>query len=507
VKGLRYALVAVLLAVTASVSIVSRAEGGTLPALGTGGAGRQEAGTRLKSEAATPTRLRQSLAASPATLQIPTANRVTFGDPPGDSGNAVDITVITVSNDDAGTLTFEVDIGNQASMLVGDGVDVYIDSVANAGDPASANADYQLQSWVEANGFFRDLCRWEGTWNCNIPIGSLGVRSDPLGSSSFRLTFTVNRSDVGTPSVMNFWVLSEYPYTSSTPDRDLAPDGLSVFPYQVVIDVAPPETTIASGPPAVTASTTATFTFSATEAGSTFQCSVDGTAFVACASPHSYTVGPGSHGFSVRATDPAGNVDQTSATYTWFVDTTPPETTIAVGPDARTEGRDATFTFTANEPGSTFQCSLDGAAFAACMSPVSYSGQALGTRRFQVRAIDPVGNVDPTPASHSWTVVRPPRCRTRLDPQVKSKAALVGNRIRLLKVWVADVPPGTVATFSAGGMTDRRVANRHRVAVSTKFKRRLFRRGRAWGRISVRRGGCSTVVRVRVDRDGLLQAI
>jgi hypothetical protein len=85
-------------------------------------------------------------------------------------------------------------------------------------------------------------------------------------------------------------------------------------------------------------------------------------------------------------------------------DTDPPDTTISSGPAALTSSRAATFTFTADEAGSTFECSLDGGAFGVCTSPASYTGLADGTHTFDVQATDGSANTDPTPDSASWTI-------------------------------------------------------------------------------------------------------
>lgn len=86
-----------------------------------------------------------------------------------------------------------------------------------------------------------------------------------------------------------------------------------------------------------------------------------------------------------------------------FTDTIPPDTTITGMPTNPSNVANPTFTFTSTEAGSTFQCSLDAAPFSACSSPTTVT-VANGVHTFQVRAIDPAGNVDPTPASFTWTV-------------------------------------------------------------------------------------------------------
>jgi parallel beta-helix repeat protein len=188
-------------------------------------------------------------------------------------------------------------------------------------------------------------------------------------------------------------------------------DSLSPFAIAAEADTAAPQTAIDSGPDAETAETEASLAFSADEPGSSFECSLDGAAFSACTSPKPYAnLALGAHSFRVRATDQAGNADQTPAERSWTVieppDTAAPQTAISAAPSSG-ESQSASFSFSANEP-STFQCALDGSAFAPCGSPKSYSGLAVGNHSFQVRAVDVAGNIDASPASHAWTISAPP---------------------------------------------------------------------------------------------------
>jgi hypothetical protein len=85
-------------------------------------------------------------------------------------------------------------------------------------------------------------------------------------------------------------------------------------------------------------------------------------------------------------------------------DTTRPDTVIGAGPSGTVTATSATFSFSASEPAG-FRCSLDGAAFAPCTSPATYTDLALTTHTFRVAAVDGSYNVDASPAERSWTVV------------------------------------------------------------------------------------------------------
>jgi hypothetical protein len=82
----------------------------------------------------------------------------------------------------------------------------------------------------------------------------------------------------------------------------------------------------------------------------------------------------------------------------------PPETSITSGPKEKTRRKRARFEFTSDEPGSSFQCAVDEQALKApCTSPYAVKVKK-GKHTFQVRATDPAGGVDATPASDTWKV-------------------------------------------------------------------------------------------------------
>jgi len=133
-----------------------------------------------------------------------------------------------------------------------------------------------------------------------------------------------------------------------------------------------------------------------------FQCQLDGAAFAACTSPKTLpTTADGSHTFTVKAIDTAGNPGQTS--YTWTIDTDPPTITLTQTPPNFSSSSTPTFAFTADEPiPAGFQCKLDAGAFAACTSPKTFGTTPDGSHTFTVKGADAAGNNVST--SYAWTI-------------------------------------------------------------------------------------------------------
>jgi hypothetical protein len=233
------------------------------------------------------------------------------------------------------------------------------------------------------------------TFECSLDGAAFEPCESPVELSDLELgphTFAVRATD-----------------PSGNTDATPAEHGWTIEP-----DTTAPDTAVTVGPSGQSTAVDVSFEFTGTDdttpaADLVFECSLDGGAFESCSSPEQVQgLAIGDHTFAVRAVDAAGNVDPTPAERAWTtVDLTAPDTTIVSGPDSPTEETTATFTLSADEAGVTFECSLDGAAFAACTSPAEVSGLEPGDHTFRARARDTSGNADATPDVHLWTVVAP----------------------------------------------------------------------------------------------------
>jgi len=109
-------------------------------------------------------------------------------------------------------------------------------------------------------------------------------------------------------------------------------------------------------------------------------------------------------------------------------DSVPPDTFLDETPAAFVSlaSTAAEFVFSSDETEVSFLCSLDGEAYEPCTSPIAYRSElAAETHTFAVKAVDPAGNADATPAQCEFTVVSP---ETTLDATPAASVALTSGQ-------------------------------------------------------------------------------
>ncbi|MGH2976033.1 MAG: DUF4082 domain-containing protein, partial [Solirubrobacterales bacterium] len=155
--------------------------------------------------------------------------------------------------------------------------------------------------------------------------------------------------------------------------------------YAWTVDTTPPAVGIDSGPSGLTNNPTPTFAFHAGEAGAGLECSIDnGTPdFGPCSDTGSHTpsspLADGPHAFRVRSTDQADN--QATATRSFEVDATAPDTSITAKPAILVNSATATFAFSGDDGSGSgiegFECRIDSTdpgAWGSCANGKEYTG-------------------------------------------------------------------------------------------------------------------------------------
>jgi hypothetical protein len=163
------------------------------------------------------------------------------------------------------------------------------------------------------------------------------------------------------------------------------------------------KTDITKAPAAFIDSPDTSIEFDSWYPGPTFQCRVDAAQWATCASPMALTgLADGTHSFEVRGIDGLG-ADPTPARREFTVDTGGPNTIVTSAPEDPTRATSTSISFASPQPSATFECSLDEAAYAGCVSPVLISSLTNGPHVFRVRS-SAGGEIDTTPAEVRWTV-------------------------------------------------------------------------------------------------------
>jgi len=167
-----------------------------------------------------------------------TANEVTFQDSTGEDPTAPDITTIVASNDDAGMLSFRINIPNRPTYTRDIGLFMLVDSDANqaTGNTQELGADHVIQLLAGEILLFK----WDGTdYTLSATQSSLSYAWQ--GGATVR----INASDLNNTRRLNFDVVVLSGITidettgaldcpEATCKRDLAPT-IGFFTYPVVL--------------------------------------------------------------------------------------------------------------------------------------------------------------------------------------------------------------------------------------------------------------------------------
>jgi hypothetical protein len=125
-------------------------------------------------------------------------NSQTYTDSTGEDPNAPDITGIAVSNDDAGVITFKINISNRPTITPDMTVLLFLDTdqTATTGDPQSLGADYAIELDPGAVGLFQ--------WNGSDYVAAASQTSLTFAYDATGATIRANAGDLGKTKGFNF---------------------------------------------------------------------------------------------------------------------------------------------------------------------------------------------------------------------------------------------------------------------------------------------------------------
>jgi hypothetical protein len=187
---------------------------------------------------------------SPSAPAATSANSTTYQDSQGENPAAPDITTLTVSNTDAGVISFRIAIPNRPQFTPDMLMLLFIDSDANpqTGDPDELGSDYV----IEIYGGEAALFRWDGTNFTRRP-------GDPPATSLIfgymgGLTVTISAAELGNTKKFGFAFIavsgiaidpttSDLDFTNAV--ADIAP-AASAGLYQYEVKITPPTLVVRS---------------------------------------------------------------------------------------------------------------------------------------------------------------------------------------------------------------------------------------------------------------------
>ena len=228
-----------------------------------------------------------------------------------------------------------------------------------------------------------------------VPAGSVGQASSVLGGTVSYSASAFDAVDGAITPVCSPASGSAFPLgvTSVTCSATNLAGNTGSASFTVTVAIV----AITVAPPVVSTSQSAPFAWSSLFF-SRFACSLDGAAYAACSSPRTYNgLAAGSHTLCVQAT-----ADVLPTCRSWSI--VSPGSPVVSILGVSILGRSAAVSFTSDQAGSRFMCSLDGALYRTCSSPLTYNGLALGSHTVRVLATNFAGDTSAAPAVASFTV-------------------------------------------------------------------------------------------------------
>lgn len=166
-----------------------------------------------------------------------TVNSQTYTDSTGEDANAPDITTIAISNNDAGLITFKVNISNRPALTSDMSIQIFLDTdlKSTTGDPQFAGADYVLELDPGSIALFQ--------WNGSDYVGASSQASVTFAYDATGATLRVSANDLNKTKGFNFAAFAVSGIATDAngnPDFtnvhfDAAPDpGHGLFNYKVI---------------------------------------------------------------------------------------------------------------------------------------------------------------------------------------------------------------------------------------------------------------------------------
>jgi hypothetical protein len=187
---------------------------------------------------------------APAAPAATAANSTTYQDSQGENPAAPDITTLTVSNTDAGVISFRVAIPNRPTFAPDMLLLLFVDSDANpqTGDPDELGADYV----IEIFGGEAALFRWDGT-NFTRRAGDPPATSLIFGYMG-GVTISISAAELGNTKRFgfSFIAVSGIAIDPTTSDLDFTNAVADIAPaasaglYQYEVRITPPTLVVRS---------------------------------------------------------------------------------------------------------------------------------------------------------------------------------------------------------------------------------------------------------------------